>query len=100
MYKIKEEKLLRTQKRYYLALKLLDITGNSSQELPNGGKDSDGVIRVVSGDVKAQNGWMENRPKRLNRANLKLQAARVYHLINKPHITEDLLMTLIIFLIK
>lgn len=81
MYKIEEEKLLRTQKRYYLALKLLDITGISSKELPpntGGQKDNDGVIRVVSGDVRAQNGWMEpNRPKRLNRANLKLQAARV-----------------------
>lgn len=78
MYKIKEEKLLRTQKRYYLALKLLDISG-SSKALPNaGGKDRDGIIRVVSGDVKAQNGLIQsNRPKRLNRANLKLQAARV-----------------------
>lgn len=80
MYKIKEEKLLRTQKRYYLALKLLDISGKNSKALPNvDGKDSDGVIRVVSADGKAQNGWMEsNRPKRLNRANLKLQAARVF----------------------
>lgn len=82
MYKIEEEKLLRTQKRYYLALKLLDISGNSSKALNNPVSD-DGVIRVVSGDIKGQSlsakdGWVEpNRPKRLNRANLKLQAARV-----------------------
>lgn len=63
LHKIVEEKLLRTQKRYYLNMKMVDFEQSKKPAATSPGL--------------AEPRPAINIPKRLNRANLKLQAARV-----------------------